>query len=36
MGLLDDRIKQPLPLRIPQQNLSGDKLKPIEEMPYQS
>jgi hypothetical protein len=34
MGLLDDRIKQPPPLRILQWNLSGDKLKPIEAMPY--
>jgi hypothetical protein len=33
---MDDRIKEPLPLRIPQQNLSEDKLKAIEEMPYQS
>jgi len=33
MSLLDDRIKQPT-MRIPQQNLSGDKLKPIEEMAY--
>jgi len=34
MGLLNDRIKQPQTLQILQQNLSGYKLKPIEEMPY--
>jgi hypothetical protein len=34
MGLLNDRIQQPPPLQIPQRNLSGDKLRPIEEMLY--
>jgi hypothetical protein len=34
MSLLNDRIQQLPPLQIPRRNLSGDKLKPIEEMPY--